>query len=317
MRTRHWFTVALFAALALAVTGCPAIAANDDGRRQVGEFGIFVGMSFADREMVADGEGGDTSPLIGLRWAARMTPKWNWFADGDYMTHETAFDEDSKIFEGRTGFERLFPFGSRGMNWFLSGAFGVADVSYPVGGDDFTRPLASLGLGLAKDRGGVRAEVRGETYIGNEGLGGADIANLQVLVGWAFPFYEQPAQNANKKPIFDQERSRLVLNGVNFELESARLTQDSHETLDRVARSLKEWPEVRVEIGGHTDDTGTDEYNVELSQRRADAVRDYLMKKGINGSRLVAQGYGKTDPINTNGTEEGRAQNRRVELRRL
>ena len=108
-----------------------------------------------------------------------------------------------------------------------------------------------------------------------------------------------------------------MLSGVNFEFDSARLTGESYESLDRVARSLKEWPEVRVEIGGHTDDTGTDEYNMELSQRRADAVRDYLMSKGINGSRLVAKGYGKTDPINRSGTEEGRAQNRRVELKRL
>jgi OOP family OmpA-OmpF porin len=108
-----------------------------------------------------------------------------------------------------------------------------------------------------------------------------------------------------------------VLQGVNFELDSARLTQDSYETLDHVARSLKEWPEVRVEIGGHTDDTGTDEYNMELSQRRAEAVRDYLMSKGTSGSRLEAKGYGKTQPLNTNNTDEGRAQNRRVELKRL
>ena len=317
MRIGRWLTAVLLAALTLAVTGCPAIAADNDDRRQVGEFGIFAGISVADEDLVADGEGGDSSPLIGLRWAARISPRWNWFADGDYMRHETAFDDDSKIFEGRTGFERLFPLGSRGLNWFISGAVGVADVNYPVGGDDFTRPLASLGLGIAKERGGIRAEARIEELMGNEGLGGNDVTNLQFLVGWTFPFFAQPSQNVNKKPIFDKERSRLVLSGVNFEFDSARLTQESYESLNRVARSLKEWPEVRVEIGGHTDDTGTDEYNMELSQRRADAVRDYLMSKGINGSRLEAKGYGKTDPITRSDTEEARAQNRRVELKRL
>jgi outer membrane protein OmpA-like peptidoglycan-associated protein len=316
MRTRRWLTVALFAALMLSVTGCPAIAADNDDRRQVGEFGIFVGMSMADEDLVADGDDGDSSPLIGLRWAARLSPRWNWFADGDYMRHDTALEDDSKIFEARTGFERLFPLGSRGLNWFISGAVGVADVNYPVGGDDFTRPLASLGLGIAKERGGIRAEVRAEELMGNEGLGGNDVTNIQFLVGWTFPFYAQPSQAA-AQPIFDKERSKLVLQGVNFEFDSARLTQDSYESLDRVARSLKEWREVRVEIGGHTDDTGTDEYNMELSQRRADAVRDYLMSKGINGSRLEAKGYGKTDPINRDDTEAGRAQNRRVELKRL
>ena len=317
MRTRRWLTVALFAALTLAITGCPAIAAEDDARRQVGEFGIFAGISIADTDLVGDGEGTDASPLIGLRWAARISPQWNWFADGDYMRHETAFEEDSKIFEGRTGFERLFPLGDRGLNWFLAGAVGAADVNLPAGGDDFARPLLSLGLGLAKDRGGIRAEARVEQLLGDEGLSGADVTNLQFLVGWAFPLFERPEQNVNRKPIFTEERPKLVLEGVNFEFDSARLTQNSYEELNRTARSLREWPEVRVEIGGHTDDKGTDEYNMELSQRRAEAVRDYLMSRGISGSRLVAKGYGKTDPVNTNNTEEGRAQNRRVELKRL
>jgi OOP family OmpA-OmpF porin len=317
MRTRRWLTVALFAALTLVVTGCPAIAAEDDTRQQVGEFGILVGVSIADEDLVGSGEGSDTSPLIGLRWAARLSPKWNWFADGDYMRHETAFSEDSKILEGRTGFERLFPFGNRGVNWFLAGAVGAADVNYPAGGDDFARPLLSLGIGLAKDRGGIRAEARVEQLLGNNGIGGADVTNFQFLVGYSFGLFERPEQSTTRKPIFEEERTTLVLEGVNFEYDSARLTQESHEVLDRVARSLREWPQVRVEIGGHTDDAGTDEYNMELSERRAQAVRDYLMDRGVGGSRLQAKGYGKTRPVNRNDTEEGRAQNRRVELKRL
>jgi outer membrane protein OmpA-like peptidoglycan-associated protein len=316
MRTRRWLTVALFAALTLALTGCPAIAADNDERKYVGEFGIFVGMSVADEDLVGDGDGSDTSPLFGLRWAARISPKWNWFADGDYMRHDTVFEDDSKVIEGRIGFERLFPFGNRGVNWFLAGAVGATDVNYPTGGDDFSRPLLSLGLGLAKDRGGIRAEVRAEQLLGDEGIGGADVTNFQALVGYAFPLYERPEQSATRKPMFEEERTTLVLQGVNFEYDSARLTQESHEVLDRVARSLREWPEVRVEVGGYTDDVGTDEYNMELSERRAQAVRDYLMAKGVGGSRLEAKGYGKTRPLNTNNTEEARAQNRRVELKR-
>lgn len=317
MSIRHWLTVVLFAALTLASTGCPAIAADEDAREQIGEFGIFAGMSIADEDLVGTGEGSDTSPLIGARWAARTAPRWNWFADGLYTRHETAFSDDSKIFEGRTGFERLFPLGNGGMNWFLAGAVGAADVNYPTGGDDFTRPLLSLGIGVARDRGGIHAQVRAEQLLGNDGIGGADITNFQILVGWSFGLFERPEQSATRKPIFEEGRSSLVLEGVNFEFDSARLTADSYEVLNRVARSLREWPEVRVEIAGHTDDQGTHEYNLDLSQRRAEAVRDYLMGRGVGGSRLVAKGYGKTRPVNTNETEAGRAQNRRVELNRL
>lgn len=317
MRTRRWLMVALFAALTLALTGCPAIAADEDTRDQVGEFGIFVGLSIADEDLVGNGDGSDTSPLVGLRWAARISPRWNWFADGLYTRHETAFSDDSKIFEGRTGFERLFPLGDGGVNWFLAGSVGAADVNYPTGGNDFTRPLLSLGIGVAKDRGGIHAQLRAEQLLGNEGIGGADVTNLQLLVGWSFGLFERPEQSVTRKPIFEEGRPTLTLEGVNFEFDSARLTADSHEVLNRVARSLREWPEVRVEIAGHTDDKGTYEYNMELSQRRAESVRDYLMSRGVGGSRLVARGYGKTRPVNTTDTEEARAQNRRVELNRL
>jgi outer membrane protein OmpA-like peptidoglycan-associated protein len=69
-----------------------------------------------------------------------------------------------------------------------------------------------------------------------------------------------------------------------------------------------------VEVGGHTDSVGSEAYNQGLSERRADAVRDYLMSKGVKASRLTARGYGESRPVASNDTEEGRAENRRVEL---
>ena len=114
-----------------------------------------------------------------------------------------------------------------------------------------------------------------------------------------------------------ETRETLVLEGVNFAVNSAALTADSSGTLDRVAASLAAWPEIRVEIGGHTDSTGSAAYNQQLSQRRAESVRTYLVAKGIDGSRLEASGYGESNPIADNGTDAGRAQNRRVELKKL
>lgn len=118
-------------------------------------------------------------------------------------------------------------------------------------------------------------------------------------------------------PLFEEDRRTLVLDGVYFEVNQARLTPNSESILDRVARSLLDWPDVRVEIGGHTDSSGRDAYNLELSERRAAAVRDYLVAQGIEPARLTSRGYGETRPIADNGSDAGRSRNRRVELTRL
>ena len=92
----------------------------------------------------------------------------------------------------------------------------------------------------------------------------------------------------------------------------------AQEILDRdVVPELKADPRLRVIIEGHTDSVGSDEYNMELSGRRAGAVSKYLVSKGIDSTRLQAKGLGETQPIASNDTEEGRAKNRRVELKEL
>jgi outer membrane protein OmpA-like peptidoglycan-associated protein len=109
----------------------------------------------------------------------------------------------------------------------------------------------------------------------------------------------------------------LVLRGVNFATAKAVLIGDSKEILDRVAASLIEHPDVKVEVAGHCDSQGADAYNLKLSDQRANAVRNYLISDGVAADQLVAKGYGETRPIADNNTEEGRAENRRVELTRL
>ncbi len=107
---------------------------------------------------------------------------------------------------------------------------------------------------------------------------------------------------------------KLTLEGVNFDNDSATLRPDSVATLDAAAATLKEWGEVKIEVAGHTDSVDTDAYNLRLSQRRADAVRAYLIEKGIAAERLFAKGYGEAQPVADNSTPEGRFKNRRVEL---
>ncbi|HEY0686676.1 MAG TPA: OmpA family protein [Steroidobacter sp.] len=107
----------------------------------------------------------------------------------------------------------------------------------------------------------------------------------------------------------------ITLQGVHFEYASAILTEHARRTLEGVARALYEQPDVLVEIAGHTDGRGSDTYNLNLSRSRAESVRDYLVRPGVENVRLRANGYGESQPVASNDTEAGRALNRRVELR--
>jgi outer membrane protein OmpA-like peptidoglycan-associated protein len=102
-----------------------------------------------------------------------------------------------------------------------------------------------------------------------------------------------------------------------YDSNSSYLRAEAYPLLDEVASILEKNPEMQVEVQGHTDNTGSAKYNQWLSEKRAQRVKDYLVSKGIDPSRLAAKGYGLTQPVASNATEEGRAQNRRVELKRF
>ncbi|MDN5204003.1 OmpA family protein [Fulvivirgaceae bacterium BMA10] len=104
------------------------------------------------------------------------------------------------------------------------------------------------------------------------------------------------------------------LNNIFFDFDKSVLKPESFAELDRMVEFMQENPKMTFEISGHTDSDGTDAYNIGLSRRRAEAVHDFFIKKGVDAKRLVAKGYGETRPIATNETDEGRQQNRRVEL---
>jgi outer membrane protein OmpA-like peptidoglycan-associated protein len=102
--------------------------------------------------------------------------------------------------------------------------------------------------------------------------------------------------------------------GPNFDFDKATLTPAGKAKVADAARILKDNPTIHVEIGGHTDSIGSDAYNQRLSERRARAVADELIRDGISASRLTVRGYGERKPVADNKTEEGRARNRRVEI---
>lgn len=112
-------------------------------------------------------------------------------------------------------------------------------------------------------------------------------------------------------------RGSVTLKGVTFAFNSSRLTSSSRALLEQVAHGLERHPLLKVEIQGYTDSTGTAAYNLKLSQRRADAVRQFVITEGVAPGQLRTRGYGLADPIASNRTASGRALNRRVVLKVL
>jgi len=106
----------------------------------------------------------------------------------------------------------------------------------------------------------------------------------------------------------------VILQGVTFEFDSARLTANARDILIPAADALKGQPDLKVELAGHTDSVGSEAYNQQLSQRRAESVRNYLLDLGVDPDQLTAVGYGESRPIRSNDTEQGRERNRRVEF---
>jgi outer membrane protein OmpA-like peptidoglycan-associated protein len=126
------------------------------------------------------------------------------------------------------------------------------------------------------------------------------------------PHWSGGAQEQMTKDLAELGRTRIY--GINFDSDSDVLRDESKPTLDRIAALLKAKADWKLTIEGHTDSTATAAHNQQLSQRRAEAVKAYLQKAGIDGARLKAAGLGATRPVAGNETEIGRAQNRRVEL---
>lgn len=106
----------------------------------------------------------------------------------------------------------------------------------------------------------------------------------------------------------------FTLQGVQFEIGSAKLTDEAQKILDEVAIEMKKYPKVKIEIHGHTDNTGSNELNDALSLKRAESVKDYLFNQGIDGDRMLTKGFGFSMPIASNDTDAGRAENRRIEF---
>jgi OOP family OmpA-OmpF porin len=150
------------------------------------------------------------------------------------------------------------------------------------------------------------------------GVGGAVVGGL---VGYALgnhfcqvPEVPPPPPAAPPPPPPPAIRKIETLTGPSFAFGKATLTAEGRQHVDHAVQVMRDDPALRVSVEGHTDSVGSDAYNMKLSRRRAIAVRDYMVSRGIDAGRISTEGYGETRPVATNHTAEGRAQNRRVEI---
>lgn len=151
------------------------------------------------------------------------------------------------------------------------------------------------------DNYGFRANVKGFASI-NQNI---DLSKLDA--------YKEINKDLYLVPV---EQGQIIkLNNIFFEYNKFEINKETTLELDRLVQLMNEYPNMTIEIGGHTDNLGSDQYNLALSRNRAKAVYNYLISKQINKKRLSYKGYGKTKPLFSNDTEEGRQENRRVEFK--
>ncbi|MBQ3437805.1 MAG: OmpA family protein [Fusobacterium sp.] len=151
-------------------------------------------------------------------------------------------------------------------------------------------------------------------------------AGVGSLLGLTWGAYLDKQETALKESLkgtevkVAREGETLSINlpgGVTFATNSDNIVANFYGPLNEIAKVLVEYPETKVLVNGYTDNTGSDSWNQTLSEKRADSVKNYLLAHGVSSSRVIATGYGKSNPIATNSTEAGKQANRRVEIKLL
>lgn len=267
--------------------------------------------------------------------------------------HDTGESNGTDFYRTGLGVDALYAFGDRSAltPFLLLGAGLAYDDAFPDARDDYAW-YANVGAGIVSkpliERGQLRlrAELR---YSYDDFESGYE--DLKASIGVEIPLLT-PRPGAPVEPVVqvvevpsglrDDDGDGVIndadqcpqtppntrvdglgcsldaimeLRGVTFEFNSTRLRPDAQTVLDLAAEILIKYPEMQVEIAGHTDNLGPEAYNLKLSQGRAQAVVDYLVKTGVAATQLSAKGYGESLPLKSNDSEAGRERNRRVELR--
>ena len=213
-----------------------------------------------------------------------------------------------------------------GQGGYFTGLSGVLTHSAPGfsvgGGIEYSiNPQIAVGLSGRYNRAYMSARPNALPGRSDSVQGPQDTQWMTAGVGIKYSFVtpEAPPPPPPPPPVVAQAppppvKKKIVLRSVHFDFNKSNIRPDAVPVLDEAAKILKDDPTVPVVVAGHTDSIGSDAYNMKLSQRRADAVKDYLVSHGVDASRIRAEGFGKGQPVASNDTADGRAQTRRVEL---
>ncbi|MEM7269307.1 MAG: OmpA family protein [Pseudomonadota bacterium] len=197
----------------------------------------------------------------------------------------------------------------------------LAAAGMLAGCADGRQPGPRAGAGAAI--GAVVGAVTGVLIARDDRVGGLVGAGIGAVAGAAIGDYLDRQQEELEKNLegtgatVTNTGEELLVNlpeSITFDFDRADIKPEFYDALGKVSSTLNNYEESLIDIVGHTDSVGSDEYNQRLSQRRADAVSSFMQGRGVISQRIVAYGQGETNPVATNDTESGRAQNRRVEL---
>ncbi len=192
---------------------------------------------------------------------------------------------------------------------FLVGTMGCAEWNRTAKG-------AAIGTGVGGAAGGLIGHAAGNTVAGvliGAAVGGAAGALIGNYMDKQAAEIERDIEGARVERV--GEGIKITFDsGILFDVNKANLKNNSKTELTKLGTILNKYDDTNILLAGHTDSTGSDEYNLRLSRRRAQSVSDYLSIQNVNSERFTVYGYGKSDPIAKNDTAAGRAQNRRVEV---
>ena len=311
--------------LTLALVAVPRLGLADDGRVIVGtEAGFVIPLDPLDDFIDA---GGVLSPFAGYMYNDYFGLMGQLQVWGAKSEGSGRFEDDNTTYAlaGLAGPRFALPLGPVELYGTAQGGIATA-----LADEALTDTSAVLSAG-----GGLNVSLTENWMLGVfgkwnryyqrvHGVGDAQFVTTGLAVTYSFHHPPPPpppppalAEAPPPPPPAPPAKKRIVLRGVNFDFDKATIRPDARPVLDEAIRILSQEGTVALVAEGHTDSVGSTDYNQTLSERRADAVRRYLINGGITPERIRTEGFGESGPVASNDTDEGRAQNRRVELRVL
>lgn len=338
--------------VALTVAAMQAYAEGDGS--ETAESSYFSGTVFgvhADDDRNTDDEALGFQFIYGAHWRG----SWFWETSLAWNVLENDAKNVTDFYQAHAGIDLAYRFGgNRDWTPFLLAGIGAVYDDVVPNDEDDTNPYANLGVGfISPVLGDSGIRLRGDLrYIHSEFLDG--VQDIRLGVGVEIPLGRTRIETRTvvetvyrevpvPRPVADSDSDgvddvddrcpdtlsgaqvdaqgcavkgqNVRLRNIHFITNSSQLQDLSKVRLESVVRFLQQQPAVSIVIEGHTDSVGSSEYNLGLSRARADSVRAHLVEQGIDARRMSTVGYGETRPVSDNETAEGRAENRRVEIR--